>query len=260
MAKRRPSRINYLGGLTILVALVLWELLVRTHIISFDYIPAPSAVIESYGGLISSGEMPRNLGHSLEAAVTGWIAAVIVGVAIGALLGLVRPVWRYSMATVEALRSLPIVAFVPVAVLLLGFTTKMEFVVAFYAALWPIIINTYGGIRKVDRRLIEVGDVLGLTWLEKVWKLQLPAATPYVIVGARLGLAVSFILTLVAEMIGNPHGLGFAIIDKSAALQPAQMFAYVVLTGLVGVAMNSALMALTRLVLRGQLAAAGDLG
>ena len=153
---------------------------------------------------------------------------------------------------------MPIVAFVPVAVLLLGFTTKMEIVVAFYAALWPILLNTYGGIRSVDRSLIEVGNVMGLSYLASLWKLRLPAATPYIVVGLRLGLAVSFVLTLVAEMIGNPAGLGFALVQKGEALKSAQMFAYVVVIGLVGVVLNGVLMTLARGVFRGQMVASGD--
>jgi ABC-type nitrate/sulfonate/bicarbonate transport system permease component len=252
------KRVNILGILTIVALVVLWEYLIRSGIMSFEYIPAPSQVVGGFIELIHSGELQRNLSHTVVAALLGWLCAGVVGILLGSLLGLSRPVWLYTMASVESLRALPIVAFVPVAVLLLGFTSRMEIVVAFYAALWPILINTYGGIRSVDRRLLEVGYVLDLRRREVMWKLRLPSATPFVMVGLRLGLSVSFILTLVAEMIGNPAGLGYALVQAGQALQPAQMFAYLVVIGLIGVVLNGVLMISARLLFRGQMEAAGD--
>ena len=252
------KRVNILGILTIVALVFLWELLIRSGIISLEYLPAPSQVVGGFIELTQSGELQRNLIHTVVAALLGWVCAGIVGVLLGSLLGLVRPVWLYTMASVESLRALPIVAFVPVAVLLLGFTSTMEIVVAFYAALWPIVINTYGGIRSVDRRLLEVGYVLDLRRREVMWKLRLPSAIPFVMVGLRLGLSVSFILTLVAEMVGNPAGLGYALVQAGQALQPAQMFAYLDVIGLIGVVLNGVLVTSARLVFQGQMEAAGD--
>jgi ABC-type nitrate/sulfonate/bicarbonate transport system permease component len=143
-------------------------------------------------------------------------------------------------------------------VLLLGFTLEMEIVVAFYAALWPVLLNTYAGMRSVERRLVEVGHVMGLSGAQILWKLRLPATTPSIMVGLRLGLGVSLVLTLVAEMVGNPAGVGFALVQKGQALQPEQMFAYVAVIGVSGIVLNTVLMTLGRSVFRGQMAAARD--
>lgn len=258
MSRSLLNRINPLGLLTGFGLLVLWEILIDVGVLDFEYLPKPS---EIYGGLreiISTGELQENLVHTLTASLTGWALAAVAGVAIGVLLGLVHPVWQYSMASLEALRALPIVAFVPIAVLLLGFTLQMEIVVAFYAALWPILINTQAGMRSLDSRLIEVGDVLALSSWERLWKLMLPAATSSIIVGLRLGLSISLVLTLVAEMVGNPAGLGFALIQKGQTLNPEQMFAYVVVIGLCGIVLNALLMVLSRAAFRGQMLAVGD--
>ncbi|MET7641469.1 ABC transporter permease [Streptomyces sp. NPDC005438] len=258
--RRLPDwrRLNWLGAATFVGALALWEVAIHIGLLSFEYLPPPSKVFLGLNELISSGELQENLTHTLTAAISGWLLAAVAGVALGALLALFRPMWRYSMATVEALRALPIVAFVPVAVVLFGFTQQMEIVVAFYAGLWPILLNTYAGMRSLDTRLTEVGHVLGLSAAAVFWKLRLPAATSFIMVGLRLGLAISLILTLVAEMVGNPSGLGFALIQKGQSLQPEQMFAYVVVIGLCGIVLNGVLMALARVLFRGQMAAAGD--
>lgn len=251
-------RVNLLGAATFLGALLLWEVAIHTGVLSFSYLPPPTDIVQGLRELIASGELQENLLHTLTAALTGWLLAALAGVAIGALLGLFRPLWQYSMASIEALRALPIVAFVPIAVLLFGFTMQMEIVVAFYAGLWPILLNTYAGMRSLDGRLTEVGHVLGLSPTATFWKLRLPAATPFIMVGLRLGLAISLILTLVAEMVGNPAGLGFALIQKGQSLQPEQMFAYVVVIGICGIVLNGTLVALARGLFRGQMAAAGD--
>jgi ABC-type nitrate/sulfonate/bicarbonate transport system permease component len=253
-------RINVLGLVTGALLILLWQVAVVIHLIDFQYLPKPSEIAVGLKEITVSGELQENLVHTLSASLTGWALAAVAGVAIGVLLGLLRPVWQYSMASVEALRALPIVAFVPVAVLLLGFTLTMEVTVAFYAALWPILLNTQAGIRDLDQRLLEVGDVLGFGRRERLWKLMLPASTPYIIVGLRLGLSVSLVLTLVAEMVGNPAGLGFALIQKGQTLNPEQMFAYVVVIGVCGIVLNAALLTTARFTLKGQMLAAGDVG
>lgn len=251
-------RVNALGLLTFVGAFVLWEVVVRTRIIDFDYVPPPSAVASSGLSLLRTGELQENLVHTLTATLVGWVLACLVGVVIGTLLGVLRPVWTYSMASFDALRSLPIVAFVPVAVLLFGFTLKMEIVVAFYAALWPVLLNTLGGMRAVKPRLLEVARVMGMSRTRELWSVRLPVATPFIVTGMRLGLAISLVLTLVAEMVGNPAGLGFALIQKAQVLQPEAMFAYIVAVGFAGIVLNAMLVLLVTMLFRGQMAAAGD--
>jgi NitT/TauT family transport system permease protein len=251
------KRLNLVGAGVFVLGLLLWELLVRTGILTFSYLPPPSDVAVGLGQLVGNGELLSSLGHTLLAALTGWALAGVIGVAAGSALGLFRPVWMYSMASLEALRALPIVAFVPVAVLLFGFSVQTEITVAFYAALWPILLNTVNGMRT-EARLVETGRVLKLSRAETLWKIRLPAATATIVVGLRLGLSISLVLTLVAEMVGNPAGLGFLLVTKGQALQPAQMFAAVFVIGVTGIVLNAIVMGVARLVFRGQLASAGE--
>jgi len=251
------KNLNWVGAAVFALGLGLWELLVRTGVLTFSYLPPPSDVAVGLGQLLGSGELSGALGHTLLAAVSGWALAGLIGVAAGSVLGLVRPVWTYSMASLEALRALPIVAFVPVAVLLFGFSVQTEISVAFYAALWPILLNTVNGM-GTEARLVETGRVLRLSRAATLWKIRLPAATATIVVGLRLGLSTSLVLTLVAEMVGNPAGLGFLLVSKGQALQPGQMFAAVFVIGVTGIVLNAVVLGLARLVFRGQLAAAGE--
>jgi ABC-type nitrate/sulfonate/bicarbonate transport system permease component len=251
-------RLNVAGVLVFLGGLVLWELAVRSGLLGFAYLPPPSTVAVGLRELVETGELQADLSHTLLSALSGWAIAAVAGVCAGTVLGLIHPVWRYSMASIEALRALPIVAFVPVAVLLLGFSIEMEILVGFYAALWPILLNTINGMRTAER-MLEVGRALRLSPAAMLWKIRLPAATPTIVVGLRLALSVSLVLTLVAEMVGNPEGLGAALVEKGQALQPGQMFAAVFVIGLAGIVLNALLVLAARLAFPGQLAAAGDL-
>jgi ABC-type nitrate/sulfonate/bicarbonate transport system permease component len=251
-------RVNWLGILVVFVLLAVWEVLVDTKIIHYAYVPAPIAIASSSGEMISSGILFSNLGHTIVATLIGWVVAAIVGVGLGVLLGLSRVAWVYSMSSIDALRSLPVVAFVPVAVIIFGFSIQTEWVVAAYAAVWPILLNTLAGIRDTNPRLIEVGRSLQLTRTAQLWKLRLPAATAHIVTGLRLGLAVSLVLVLVAEMVGNPKGIGYQLITDSNALQPKQMFVSIVTIGIAGMILNSLLMLLARTLARGQMASAGE--
>lgn len=257
MAEGMLRRVNVIGLAVFVLGLLLWEAAVRSGLLDFAYLPAPSGVATGFADLLSSGELTAALAHTLGVALTGWALAGLLGVAAGAVLGLVPPVWRYTMASLEALRALPIVAFVPVGVLLYGFSARMEIVVACYAALWPILLNTISGLRT-EQRLVEVGSVLRLSRPAVLWKIRLPAATAQIVVGLRLGLSIALVLTLVAEMVGNPAGLGFLLVDKAQALQPGQMFAGVFVIGVAGIVLNAALVGIARVAFRGQLAAAGE--
>jgi ABC-type nitrate/sulfonate/bicarbonate transport system permease component len=255
---RLLSRINILGIATLVAIVVVWQAADALGLISFEYIPAPTEVVDAAGDILSSGALQDNLVHTLTAAVVGWAIAVAIAVPLGTLIGLSRVAWASTMASLDALRALPIVGFVPVAVLLFGFTMKMEIYVATYAAVWPVLINTIAGIRAVRPRSLEVARMMQFGWVRTLWTIRLPVATPFIIVGMRLGLSISLVLTLVAEIVGNPAGLGFALVQAGQSLQPATMFAYIIAIGIAGIVLNAVLMTAARIGLRGQMAAAGE--
>jgi NitT/TauT family transport system permease protein len=177
--------------------------------------------------------------HTLYVTLLGWLIAAVLGVAIGLLLGLGSRLWRYSMASIEFLRALPAISFVPVAVLLLGFSVKTELVIVVYVSIWPVLVNSVHGTRAVTPLHDDLARMLRLGRASRVWRLVLPTAMPFVLVGLQFALALALALALVAEMIGNPQGIGHGLIVAQDTLQPGEMFAYVVLVGLIGIALNA---------------------
>jgi ABC-type nitrate/sulfonate/bicarbonate transport system permease component len=130
---------------------------------------------------------------------------------------------------------------VPLALLVFGFSLHMEVSLIIYVGAWTVLVNTMDGVSGVRPELLDVARMLGMSRLTTIRKIILPAAVPSIFVGLRLALSLSLVLAVVAEMIGNPAGLGNALVRAQQALQPEQMFAYVLTIGVVGIALNAAL-------------------
>jgi ABC-type nitrate/sulfonate/bicarbonate transport system permease component len=238
--------LNVSGALTLIGAVALWQLAVDSGMVAFDYLPAPSAVAEAVADGVSSGTLTSAAWHTLWVALAAWTIALVVGVALGAAIALWRPARLTFAPSIEVLRTLPVVAFVPVAVLIFGLSTRMEIAVAAWAALWPILVNTLGGVEAAPARLHEVAAVFRMSTPRRLRVIVLPAAAPLILVGARLGLSFALIIAVVAEMIGNPAGLGHLVVRMQQALRPEEMFAGVAMIGVLGIALNAALVGATR--------------
>ena len=237
---------NLLGVLTMVGLLALWQALVASGTLDYEYLPAPTAVAGAIARVTLSGELPRELTHTLLVVLLGWFAAATLGIALGLLLGLSDGAWRWSMASHEAIRALPPICLVPVALLAFGFSVRMELTIIVYASAWPVMVNTIDGVRNVRPELLNVARMLRLSRAETIRKIILPAARPLIIVGLRLALSFSLVLAVVAEVAGNPSGLGNAIVSAQQALRPDEMFAYVLAIGALGVALNATFNAIAR--------------
>ncbi|HUR23720.1 MAG TPA: ABC transporter permease [Acidimicrobiales bacterium] len=242
-------RVNGSGLLTMVGLLGLWEATVRGGLLEFQYLPAPSAIGRGMGAVFSSGELAAATLHTLRVTVLGWLLASVLGAGLGVVLGLSNAAWRYSMASIEVMRAIPPVTLVPVALLVFGFSVRMELTIILFVSAWPVLVNTIDGVRGVRSELLDVARMLRLPPGARLGKIVLPAALPSIVVGLRLALSLSLVLAVVAEMIGNPSGLGNALVRSSQSLRPEEMFAYVFAIGLLGVALNAGLQ---RLVARVQ--------
>jgi len=242
---RLQSRINWPGIAVFAILLAVWEIVVRSGIIAFEFFPAPSAVIVGARDLIADGVLLQDLLHTLVSIGLGWSIAMTIGVSLGLLLGFSPLVRRYLMASIEVLRPMPGIAFAPLGLLLFGLSLRTELVVTVLPTIWPVMINTMGGVANVPPRLTDVGRTFRLSRRQIVSQLLLPAAMPSIIVGARISLGLALVMAVVAEIVGNPAGLGYGIVREQQALHPEYMFAYIAVVGILGVILNAGVMALT---------------
>lgn len=237
--------LNLPGLITIAGVLCVWELAIRSGAVVFEYLPPPSEIALAMAQLLVSGQMLADTAHTFRAVLEGWAIACALGVGLGLLFGFSPLARRYGMATVEVLRPMPGVAFLPLALLLFNFSLETELMVIVYPSLWPVLVNTMGGIMDVGARLHDVGRTLQLGRGQILAKVLLPAAAPSIIVGCRLSMGVALVMAIIAEMIGNPEGLGYAIVREQMAIQPENMFAYVIFVGVLGIALNAVLVSLS---------------
>jgi ABC-type nitrate/sulfonate/bicarbonate transport system permease component len=233
---------NVLGLVTLVALVGLWELLVDAHAVQSSSLSSPSAITRASWPLITSGTLPGDLWHTLGVTLLGWAIASTGGLLLGLLLGFSRTAWSFSMASLEVLRGIPGIAFVTLAIVLFGLSTKMELAIVIYVSVWPVLVNTITGVRNVTSTHSDLAALLRLNWHRRATKIVLPSAMPHVVVALRLALASALALAVVAEMLGNPHGAGYHLIIEQQSLHPARMFAYVVSVGLLGVLLNSGFM------------------
>lgn len=245
-ARRAFGAVNWLGIAVIVGLLVIWQLIVSAGILHFHSLPGPIGIFSGFRYLVSSGELWPQLRHTLTAVAMAWALAVVIGGLLGLLLGLNGTVASWTSATVDVFRSMPVVAFIPIAILIWGPATKAEVVVATYAAVWPMLINTAGGVRGVPPQLRDVAATLRLSRVATLAKVMVPATGPSMIVGARLALGTALVVCVVAEMLGLQLGVGNSLILEQSADQPERMWAYVLLVGTVGVVLNAVLVRTTR--------------
>lgn len=235
------GRVNLPGLVTAVAIAALWEASVHARILDYEFLPAPTAVLDAAVDLAASGVLVPNVLHTLTVTVVGWVAAAVIGIALGLLLALSPTAYRYSITSFEVTRAIPPITFVPAALLVLGFSARMELLIIVYAGVWPVLINTIGGVRQVPRELLDVARTLRLSRRDRIVKVVLPAVLPSVVVGLRLALSLCLVLAVVSEMIGNPAGLGYALVRARLAIQPEQMLAYVVAIGVLGISLNGGL-------------------
>ena len=234
-------RANASGMVTMALLAAAWELVVRLALVDYQYLPAPSAVLTGAGDLLASNELLPNLLHTTTVTLVGWAVASLIGVGLGVVLGVSPGARRYSMTTFEVTRAVPAITLIPATLLIFGFSLRMELVIVVYIGIWPVLLSTVGGVAGVPRELLDLARMLRLSRSARLTKIILPSAMPAVVVGVRLALSLCLVLAVVAEMIGNPAGLGHALIRAQQALQPDEMFAYVLTTGILGIALNACL-------------------
>ena len=222
------------------------EVALRASDVHSDAVAPPSAVAAALIGAIRDGSLLAATGQTLYGAALGLGLGGGIGLALGLVLGLVRPLDRLLEVTVEAIRPVPSVALIPIALLALGFGPGMEIAIVAFSCTWPVLVLTRAAVAGVEPQLLEVGSVLGLSAAQLVAKIVLPAALPRLFVAVRLAVGVALVVAVTVEVAADPRGLGNAIMVAGQALQPALMLADLVWIGLLGVALNAALDALQR--------------
>lgn len=229
------------GAVLPILLVALWEILSRAGILPMDTMSRPSAiVVAGYQGLVD-GSILIATWQTIEAALLGFAIATVAGVFFGVVLGLSPRLERIVGPSVDALRPVPAVALIPLALLLYGFGLKMEAAVIVFACIWPILLVTIAAVRGIEPRLLELARVLQMSFGERMRKIILPAALGRITVGLRVAISISLVVAVTVEIVLNPRGLGYGMIIAQQTLRSELMYAQLIWLGLLGWALNALL-------------------
>ena len=239
-------------GIVVPIAAVAgWQALETAGLLDYEYLPSPREVLAALVDLARGGVLVDSVTHTLGVAVVATAISVTLGAALGLAIGLIPEVRRYSMASVDFLRTIPAVALVPIAVLTFGPVRMAEVALATYAALWPIVLHTAGGVAAVHPRQYDVARMLHIGPVATVLKIVVPALVPAWLVGAPMAVIIALLVSIVAEMMMSSKGLGGGLTESMHALAPARMWAYALVCGVLGVLLNAGLRRTVGLALPG---------
>lgn len=244
MKKRLPGFILILG------VLALWQVSSANGWVDAVELPRVSTIFTSWFHLIVGGALPKQLAPSLGRIFVGFFIAAAVAVPLGLLMGTVPFVYRLLEPITEFLRPIPSSAYIPIAILFLGIDDGMKIFIVALACFFPILLNTYGGVRGIDPILTDTGRTFGLSRARALWQIVLPAALPSVLTGMRISLGIALIVVVIAEMIAGNSGIGYFILDRQRVFHVPEMFAGIVTLGILGYVINFAFLRIEHHFLR----------
>ena len=186
---------------------------------------------------------------SLGRLLGGWLLAVVAGVAVGTAIGLVRNLADYLDPVIEFVRAIPPPAMIPPFIVVLGLGSDMKVALIAVGVVWPILLNTIDGVRAVDPVLVDTGRTLRTGRLRRLRLIVLPSAAPRIFAGLRVSLSLSLILMVISEMVAATGGIGFTLVQAERSFAIRQMWAGILLLGLLGYLLNTLLLVVERRVL-----------
>jgi ABC-type nitrate/sulfonate/bicarbonate transport system permease component len=199
---------------------------------------------------------PRTLGGqlvpSLVRLMTGWLLAIAVGVSVGTLIGTVASLREYVDPIVQFLRAIPPPALIPLFIVLLGIGDTMKIAMIAFGVVWPILLNTVDGVRSVDQLHLDTARVFALRRRDVLLRVVLPSAGPKIFAGFRISLSIAVILMVISEMVATINGVGFTIVQAQRTFRMLDVWAGILLLGIIGYGLNVGLGLLERRVLRWQ--------
>jgi ABC-type nitrate/sulfonate/bicarbonate transport system permease component len=236
--------------LSVLAALAFWELISQTGVIAERDLPAMSTTVQELWSLMKTGDFWTAFFETVRGWAIGLSLAIVLAVPIGIALGSSSFAAAAFRVPIEFLRPIPSAALIPLLFLTLGTNLKSEIFLATFGAFWPLLVQTMYGVHDVDPIAIDTARSFRLGRFERLYRVTLPSALPYIFTGVRISSTVALILAFTAELFMGTGGLGVALnYAESYGLNP-QIYALALATGLLGVGIHFAVSAVEKRILR----------
>ncbi|WP_203248096.1 ABC transporter permease [Sporosarcina beigongshangi] len=235
LEKKVPLYASVLG---LIGLLVLWEVICSTKIVSPLFLPAPTAIVVTGWDMLISGEITRNLGPSLYRIGVGYLIGSVVGILVGLILGFSK--WADAIGTpvVYAIYPIPKIALLPLFVLWLGIGELSKVTIIALGVFFPVVINTFSGVKSVDQILIKAAVTFGSNHFNVIRKVILPGALPMIFAGLKLAAGTSLLLLVAAEMIAAQNGIGSMVLHYGNLMITTKLMVGVLVLSLLGLTFN----------------------
>jgi NitT/TauT family transport system permease protein len=220
---------------TLLVAAALYEAVARSGIFPAVLLPTLPKVANTLVSSLADGTMLHHAGATLYRVMLGFALAIVTGIPLGILMARFRPIENFFLPLASALMPIPSLAWVPVFILWFGLGNTVSILVVFYAATFPILLNTWSGVRSVNPLWLRAAGAMGANEQALFWKVIIPGASPFIITGLRQAFLRAWIAVVGAEALAaSDWGLGWVIFDAKEFLNADLMLASLVVIGAIG--------------------------
>jgi sulfonate transport system permease protein len=243
---RRLSRIAVEFWLPVVIVVAWWHF--SEHSTSV-YFPPLSKILDVFRQTWLFARVRPDLVPSLIRFVEGLTIAVVAGILCGLALGMWTTGRRAVMPMIDFARAIPATALVSVWIILLGFENVMKVTAIAYISFFPILLNTIDGVRSVDPNQLDMARAYKVPRHQRIIRIILPAASPQIFSGLRIGLAVALLMMAFSEMVAGTNGIGFFIFQAQELFRIPEMWTGIILLGLIGYAVNLIFLAVERRVL-----------
>lgn len=240
------------------VVIGLWTVITGSGAVSTDNIPTVAAVVRGAAG--SWQDLLSSLGATLETWALGLAIATVAGVTLGLLVGLSQWADSATDVIVRMMRPLPSLALIPLAILVAGLGVKMTSGLVAFAAFWPVFINTRYAVRQIEPRLLDSGRAVGLGRWGLIRRVVIPATAPTIATGVRISVGLAIVVTVSVELVVGTGGLGGYVLAAEQSGATGQMYAGVVVGGILGWALNLLFLAAARALMPWQAVVGRGLG
>ena len=226
--------------------LLLWQYASTTGLVRATLFPAPTTLWATFIKLVNNGVLINALLVSFKRVALGFTIGTLAGLVVGFIVGLFPMADRALSVFTSVLRPIPVIALIPVFIVIFGIGEVTNVAVICIGAFWSTMLNTTSGIRECDDKLLELAYAYRISSPRTVFQIILPGAVASIITGVRLGLGTSWMSVVAAEMIGASSGIGYLIMYARELAQTDRLYVYVLIIGLVGLALDRILLVIQR--------------
>jgi NitT/TauT family transport system permease protein len=236
--------------LIVVTVLLTWEALVRLNGIQPIYLPAPSSILKYLAAMLLDGSLTYHLAITFMRIIAGFLVAAASGILVGVIMGMSPLAARIIDPWIAALYPLPKISLIPLLIIWLGTGESYKIVISAVTAFFPVAISTFAAIRQVDSGLIKAAKDLGASPHQRQLRVVIPASLPGIFSGLHIGMGVTIIMVVAAEMIGgsSDSGMGYVLVHAGQVMETEKVFAALIALAVFGAVVTALQKRLDRLV------------